>query len=254
MGAPVVQTLDKPSKVYFFGTCLMDTLYPEAGLSAMRLLKRAGVDVVFPQAQSCCGQPARNSGYAPDALEVATKQLNAFPNDWPIIVASGSCAGMMRLHYPQMFAGTADEDRAKAFANRVYELSWFLIHVLKIELQDSGPPVKVAFHTSCSSRREMQVVEEPLQLLSQLTNVTLVPIAREAECCGFGGTFSIKQPQISSAMVTDKMNSVVESGAEVLLSGDCGCLMNIGGALEKTGHPIRPVHLAQFLWERSHER
>ncbi len=246
--------MDIPNKVYFFGTCLMDTLYPDAGIAAMRLLKRAGLSVVFPRDQSCCGQPARNSGYAPEALQVATKQLDTFPEDWPIIVASGSCAGMMRLHYPQMFAGTDDEDRAKAFAGRVYELSWFLVHVLKLQLQDHGDPVRVAYHTSCSARREMNIVEEPLQLLSQLANVTVVPFARETECCGFGGAFSIKQPQISSAMVTDKIGAIVESGAQVLLSGDCGCLMNMGGALEKAGHAIRPVHLAQFLWERSHER
>jgi len=248
-----VRTLDKPEKVYFFGTCLMDTVYPEAGLAAMRLLKREGITVVFPQSQSCCGQPARNSGYAPDAIEVATRQLDAFSENWPIVVASGSCAGMMRHHYPKMFAGTNDEARAAAFADRIYEFSWFLVHVLKIDLRDHGEPIRVAFHTSCSSRREMQIVDEPLRLLSQLSNVTIVPFARETECCGFGGTFSIKQPDISSAMATDKMTAIVESGAQAVVSGDCGCLMNIGGTLEKAGHPVRPVHLAQFLWERSHE-
>ena len=246
-----VNDLVKPDTVYFFGTCLMDAIHPGAGLAAMRLLKRAGVRVVFPQAQSCCGQPARNSGYAHDALEVARHQLDAFPEDWPIVVASGSCAGMMRHHYPQMFEGLEDQAKAKAFAGRIYELTWFLVHVLRVELTDCGPPVTLAMHTSCSSRREMGVVAEPLHLLGQLANVTVVPLSRETECCGFGGTFAVKQPKISGAMVADKAQAVVDSGAEILVSGDCGCLMNIGGALDKAGHPIRSCHIAEFLWERS---
>lgn len=241
----------KPDQVYFFGTCLMDGFHPEAGLSAMRLMKREGVRVVFPQAQSCCGQPARNSGYAPEALAVARHQLNAFPENWPIVVASGSCAGMMRHHYPKMFAGTADEAKAAAFAGRVHELTWFLVHVLKVQLHDYGPPVTLAMHSSCSARREMGVVQESLDLLGQLANVKVVSLDREAECCGFGGTFAVKQPGISGAMVTDKVASVVASGADLLLSGDCGCLMNIGGALEKAGHAVGTKHIAQFLWERT---
>jgi len=232
----------------------MDSLHPQAGLAAMRLLKRAGVQVVFPQDQSCCGQPARNSGYAHDALEVARHQLDAFPQDWPIIVASGSCAGMMRHHYPKMFKGLDDEVKANAFAARIYELTWFLVHVLKVKLHDYGPKITLAMHTSCSSRREMGVVEEPLSLVKQLASVTVIPLARESECCGFGGTFAIKQPEISGAMVTDKVASVVDSKVDVLVSGDCGCLMNIGGALAKAGHTIRTCHIAEFLWERSHEQ
>lgn len=243
-----------PKTVYYFGTCLIDLFYPAAGLAGMELLKRQGLRVVFPQSQSCCGQPAYNSGHRDEAREVARAQLDAFPEDWPIVVPSGSCAGMMRVHYPDLFLGDRDEERAKAFANRVYELSWFLVHVLGLEakLVDRGEKVTVTWHGSCHSLREMGVVDEPKRLLRGLANVTLVENPREKECCGFGGTFAVRQPEISAAMVADKIAAIGETGATRVVSGDCGCLMNIGGALDKAGKPTRAQHLAEFLLERCH--
>jgi L-lactate dehydrogenase complex protein LldE len=241
----------RPDTVYFFGTCLIDLFFPSAGMAGMELLKRAGLRVVFPQEQSCCGQPARNSGYLEEARAVARAQMAAFPNPWPIVVPSGSCAAMMRVHYPELFAGHPEEDRVTAFAGRVYELSWFLVHVLDLPLEDKGQPVTVTWHGSCSAQREMGVVDEPKTLLRRLAGVTLIENPREKECCGFGGTFAVKQPEVSAAMAADKVAALESTGATRVVSGDCGCLMNIGGTAAKAGKPLTGVHLAEFLWERS---
>ena len=244
----------RPDTVYFFGTCLIDLFYPQAGLAGMELLRRAGLRVVFPPAQTCCGQPARNNGYMDEARAIALRQMEAFPQDWPIVVPSGSCAGMMRVHYPQLFAGRPEAPQVGAFAARVYELTWFLVHVLDLNLEDKGEPVTVTWHGSCSAQREMGVVDEPKRLLRSLTNVTLVENPRETECCGFGGTFSVKQPEVSAAMVSDKVAALESTGARHVVSGDCGCLMNITGAAAKARRDLTGSHIAEFLWERSHGR
>ncbi|MGE4280176.1 MAG: (Fe-S)-binding protein [Magnetospirillum sp.] len=256
MPAHVTPPAPMPKDVYYFGTCLVDLFFPDAGLAGMELLKHQGIRVVFPQGQSCCGQPAFNSGHKSEAREVARAQLNAFPEDWPIVVPSGSCAGMMRVHYPDLFKGDRDEDKAVAFASRVFELSWFLVHVLGLDtkLVDKGEKVTVTWHGSCHSMREMGVVDEPKRLIRALSNVTLVENPREKECCGFGGTFAVRQPEVSAAMVADKIDAIEQTGATRVVSGDCGCLMNIGGALDKAGKPTKPQHLAEFLLERCHGR
>jgi len=241
---------DKPESVYFFGTCLVDLFYPEAGLAGIELLERAGVEVIFPQDQTCCGQPAFNSGYHDEALEVARLQIDCFNKNIPIVVPSASCAGMMRNHYPELFAGTSEESRARALSDRTYELTEFLVNVLNVELKDIGEPVRVTLHTSCSAWREMGVASEAKQLLAQLANVELVELEREKECCGFGGTFAVKHPEISAAMVNDKTAAICNTGAERVLGGDCGCLMNITGALEHQGKTVRGQHIANFLLER----
>ena len=242
----------KPDKVYFFGTCLVDLLYPEAGLAGMQLIRREGIEVIFPQNQTCCGQPAWNSGYRDEARKVALAQFNCFSENHPIVVPSGSCAGMMRYHYPEMFAGTPYEAQAKELAERVYELTEFLVHVLKITLTDLGTPTKVALHTSCSARREMGVASEHEGLLQQLDNVEIVEQARKEECCGFGGTFAVKHPEISAEMVSEKADAVEATGADTLISGDCGCLMNIDGRLKHQNSQIESRHIASFIWERTH--
>lgn len=244
----------KPKSVYFFGTCLIDLFYPEAGMAGMQLLERAGVAVIFPQDQTCCGQPAFNSGYHTEALSVARRQLACFAEEIPIVVPSASCAGMMRQHYPELFAGEADVARAQAIAERTFELTEFLVNVLGVELKDTGDPVRVTLHTSCSAWREMGVAQEAKTLLGQLNNVQLVELQRERECCGFGGTFAVKHPEISAAMVNDKTADICATGAERVLGGDCGCLMNITGALEFQGKDVRGQHIASFLLERTSDR
>ena len=221
--------------VYLFGTCLVDLFFPEAGMAAIRLLERAGFRIIYPQGQTCCGQPAFNCGYEAEARAVANAQRKLFPGDLPIVVPSGSCAAMMRHHGPDGVGG------------RVHELTEFLVNVAGVTLRDRGEPVKVAWHQSCHAAREMGVRDEPKSLLRQLANVELIELARERECCGFGGTFSVRYPDISEAMRDDKADDVKATGASELLSGDVGCLMNIARSLEN----VRVRHVAEFLWERT---
>lgn len=243
----------KPDKVYFYGTCLIDLFYPDAGMAGIQLLEREGIEVIFPEGQTCCGQPAYSSGYHDQARSVAASQLNLFPEAWPIVVPSGSCGGMMRQHYPDLFADTPQSAQANAIANRTWELTDFLLNVCRIRLKDLGEPTTVAMHTSCSARREMGVAEVGPTLLSQLSNVTLVEQARAAECCGFGGTFAIRHPEISAAMVADKADSLVNAGAQRFVTTDCGCLMNIHGHAEHSHKPLQGEHILSFLWQRTEE-
>ena len=246
---------EKPTEVYFFGTCLVDLVYPHAGLAAVELIEREGVRVIFPQDQTCCGQPAFNSGYRREARAVARAQMGLFPKSIPIVVPSGSCGAMLAVHYPGLFdpadgATEAEHAQAQALAARVFEWSDFLINVLRIRLEDRGPKCPVTYHPSCHLQRELGVTQAPLSLLGQLQHVELHPLPDAEQCCGFGGTFSVKQGAISEAMVADKCACVRETGAQVLVSMDAGCLMNIAGALEKAGSKVRAVPLPQFLWER----
>ena len=237
--------------VYLFGTCLVDLFSPEAGLAAVDLLEREGLRVVFPQAQTCCGQPAYNCGYFTEARDVARRQIALFSEPWPVVVPSGSCAGMMVRHYPSLFEGEPDLPGVLAFTARVHELTEFLVNVLHVAYEDKGAPVHVTWHPSCHALRELGVEKEPKTLLGQLANVTLAPLERERECCGFGGTFSIRHPEISGAMVSDKASDAVRTGADELLSGDGGCLLNISGRLGAMGTSgPRCRHIAEFLKER----
>jgi L-lactate dehydrogenase complex protein LldE len=240
-----------PEKIYFFGTCLIDLFYPEAGLAGMQLIRREGVRVLYPQDQTCCGQPAWNSGYRDEARAVALTQLACFPEPWPVVVPSGSCAGMLKLHYPELFRGHPAEKEAITLARRVYELTEFLVQVLQVKLTDLGPPTRVVLHTSCSARREMGVTDSHQALLAQLGQVETVEPERATECCGFGGTFSIKHPEVSAAMVEEKAGALFATGAERLVTGDCGCLMNISGHLQQRGDALAGEHIATFLWERT---
>lgn len=241
---------EKPEKVYFFGTCVIDMAYPVAGLAGIKLIQREGVKVIFPPDQSCCGQPAYNSGFMDEARAVARKQVALFPKNYPIVVPSGSCAGMMKVHYPKLLAGDPDYDKVLDFADRIYELSEFLVHVLKIKLEDQGEPVRVTWHSSCHAAREMDIIDDCKALIRQLRNVELVELEHENECCGFGGTFSVKQPEISAAMVADKVADIQQTGAQVLLAENCGCLMNITGHIAHKNIPITGKHIAEFIWER----
>ena len=241
----------KPERVYYFGTCLADTLYPEAGLAGIRLIERENVNVIYPQAQSCCGQPAYNTGYFKEARAVARQQLEAFRENYPIVVPSGSCAGMLKLHYPKLFEDRPEIEAVQKFSQRVFELSEFLLRVLDVHLADRGQPIKVTWHSSCHARREMEITEDSKALIQQLENVELIELAREHECCGFGGTFAVKHPQISAAMVHDKVADIQATGASRMITGDCGCLMNISGVMAKENIPIAGQHLAEFIWERT---
>ncbi len=247
-------TAIRPSRAYFYATCLVDLFFPDAGMAGIQLLRQAGVQVIFPEGQTCCGQPAFNCGYWEEARDVARTQLALFPEDLPVILPSGSCAGMMKNHYPELFHGQPEEAQIKAFSGRVYELTQFLVDVLDVKLEDLGEPVKVTWHSSCHAVRDLGLKGEPQALLAQLAKVELATLAREHECCGFGGTFSVRQPEVSGAMVCDKAADAEATGASVVLSTDGGCLLNVKGALDQKGSPLKVQHIAEFLWERTHAR
>ena len=252
LAPPRQYPVQKPERVYLFGTCVVDLFFPEAGLDAIRLLEREGIAVDYPQAQSCCGQPAYTSGYTEQARRVAAAQLALFSEPWPVVVPSGSCAGMFREHYPALFQhDPARLAQAQALAERTFELAEFLLHVCRVSLTDQGAPTKVALHTSCSARREMNTHLHGRALLAQLGQVERVDHSHESECCGFGGTFSVRMPEISGAMVADKTHHLIDSGADEVVTADCGCLMNLNGALEKQREPLRGQHLASFIWQRT---
>ncbi|MDO8789338.1 MAG: (Fe-S)-binding protein [Sulfuritalea sp.] len=249
----------KPADVYLFATCLIDQFAPEAGMDTIRLLEREGITVHFPEGQTCCGQPAYTSGYPEEARAVARLQLDLFPQPWPVVVPSGSCAAMMRHHYPKLFADDPPVlAKAEELAQRIFELTEFLVQVAGFAHPDSGEPCTVALHTSCHARREMGSHETSAALLANLEHVAVVEQARIEECCGFGGTFAIRHPDISEAIVTDKVASLKDSGTRRVVSADCGCLFNILGRAarldEIAGSPaptLEGEHIASFLWRRT---
>ena len=260
---------DVPQRIYLMGTCLVDGFYPQAGMDAIAFFQQAGIEVIFPQAQTCCGQPAWNSGFEDEARAVAIAQLNAFEADIPVVVMMGSCTGMMVHEYPQMFRGTAYEAAAVALAARTFEFSEFLINVLDVQFKSIGKTnfgadasnavneetnslKTVALHTSCSTRRGMGLAAEHMALATRLPDVKVVEPERVTECCGFGGTFAVKQGDISAAMANDKARAMAATGADVITSADCGCLMNIGGTLDKLAEqgecePMPVAHLATLV-------
>jgi L-lactate dehydrogenase complex protein LldE len=249
----------KPRHAYLFATCLVDQFAPEAGMDTVRLLEREGIAVHFPEAQTCCGQPAYTSGYPAEARAVVRRQLDLFPQPWPIVVPSGSCGGMLRHHYLQLFADDpALLKKARDLSERIFELTEFLVHVVRFKGTDRGEPCTVALHTSCHARRQMGSHETSLALLRDLSAVTVAEHARSDECCGFGGTFCIRHPDISQAIVSDKVDALRASGAERVVSADCGCLFNITGRaarldqLAGRDEPTLPgEHIASFLWRRT---
>jgi L-lactate dehydrogenase complex protein LldE len=251
-----------PKDAYFFATCVVDQFFPGAGMDAITLLEKLGVRVHFPEEQTCCGQPAYTSGFPDEARKVAAHQLTLFPNDWPVVVPSGSCAGMMKHHYPTLFANDAKRKaQAEALSARIYEFTDFLVNVLGFQPADKGGECTVVLHTSCSARREMGVHLTGRKLLGGLDKVTVALQDHESECCGFGGTFSIKQPEISGAMVEDKVKALKATGAERVVSADCGCLMNILGHAAwkdrqegRTAPTLPGEHIASFLLRRTEER
>ena len=237
-----------PKQVYLFGTCLVDSFFPDSGMDAIALLEQQGIEVLYPQGQSCCGQPAYNSGYQDEAKAVALAQVKQFPLDIPIVVISGSCGGMMRHHYLELLD---DMPEIGTFCDRIFEFTEFLIHALRLKLNDQGQAERVALHTSCAARREMGVHITGNQLLSQLDNVELITHDYESECCGFGGTFSVKHGDISGAMVADKTKHLLNAGVVQYVSADHGCMMNIDGALDYQKYSLRGEHIASYLLRRT---
>jgi L-lactate dehydrogenase complex protein LldE len=228
-------------------TCLGDVLRPQAGLAAVRVLERLGVHVHFPEQQTCCGQPFYNSGYLPGARDLARHTLTTFADDRPVVVPSGSCAAMVKTEYPHLFDHEPEwHQRALELASRTFELSDFLVNRLQVVDVGAKFTGKVAYHFACHLRG-LGLKPEAETLIRNVNGVEYVELRQQEMCCGFGGSFAVRYPQISGALVADKVANVVDSTADVVVSTDTGCLMNIGGALHRRGLPARVLHLAELL-------
>lgn len=237
-------------KVSLFVTCLIDIFQTDVGMDTVELLERLGCEVEFPEKQTCCGQPAYNSGYADKAKDSIKHMIRVFEQADYVVTPSGSCATMFK-EYPHILKDETEwEARAQALANKTYELTQFIVEVLKIE--DVGAKLKgtATYHTSCHMTRLLGVKEAPLKLLSHVEGLEMKPLPHNYNCCGFGGTFSVKMTPISEQMVDEKVQSVEEAGADTLIGADCGCLMNIGGRIDRKGKPIKVMHIASVLNSR----
>ncbi|WP_045746143.1 (Fe-S)-binding protein [Actinoplanes rectilineatus] len=237
-------------RIALFATCLADTLYPQAVKATVLLLERLGHEVVFPFEQTCCGQMHINTGYQKDALPLVRQYVSTFDPYDVIVAPSGSCVGSIR-HQHEMVARSHGEaglaSRAADVGARTYELSELLIDVLKVEDVGAYYPHRVTYHPTCHSLRVARVGDKPLRLLRQVRGIDLVELPGAEQCCGFGGTFSLKNAATSTAMLADKMSNVVSTGADVCTAGDASCLMHIGGGLSRLRTGVRTVHLAEIL-------
>jgi len=228
-------------------TCLGDALFPRVGVAAVRVLEALGVTVDFPAAQTCCGQPAFNSGYRDDARRSARAFLRAFAGSEHVVAISGSCAAMVRHNYPALFEGRPEAAAARALAARTYEFSQFLVDVLRVDDLPVACSARATLHHSCHTRRMLGVVEQPARLLGMVEGLELVPLPRAQDCCGFGGTFAVKMPAISTAMVDEKVDHILDTGADLVVGLDMSCLMNIEGRLRRRGSRVEVRHVAELL-------
>ena len=235
-------------RVGLFVTCLVDMMRPSIGFAAVKLLEDAGCDVEVPEAQTCCGQPAFNSGDRAMAAGLARNVIAAFAGYDYVVAPSGSCGGMIVKHYPELFeARSADHAAAVELAGRSHELVSFLTRVMKLTRVEAAFPARATYHDSCSGLRELGIKPEPRMLLASVDGVTLHEMADPDVCCGFGGTFCVKYPGISDKMLEKKLKSIADTGADTLIAGDLGCLMNMAGKLKREGSPVRARHIAEVL-------
>jgi L-lactate dehydrogenase complex protein LldE len=239
-------TIARP-RVGLFVTCLVDLIRPTVGFAAVKLLEDAACIVEVP-GQTCCGQPAFNSGDRATTRQIAEQVIAAFePYDY-VVAPSGSCAGMLKAHYPELFAGDAAwAPRVEKFCDKTYELISFLTDVMGVTKFNAGFPGSVTYHDSCSGLRELGVKEQPRRLLAGVQGLELREMHDSDVCCGFGGTFCVKYPEISNTIVTKKAEHIAATGADTLLAGDLGCLMNMAGKLQRLGKPVKARHVAEVL-------
>ncbi|MFD7654510.1 (Fe-S)-binding protein [Actinosynnema sp. NPDC059797] len=237
-------------RVALFVTCLVDGLFPDVGKATVRLLERLGHEVVVPPAQACCGQMHINTGYAAQALPIVRNHVKAFEHADVVVAPSGSCAGSVRHQHAAVAREHGDARLAEAAedtARRTYELSEFLVDVLGVTDVGAYFPHRVTYHPTCHSLRVLKVQDRPLRLLRAVEGIDLVELPGAETCCGFGGTFALKNADTSTAMLADKMSNVIGTRAGVLTAGDSSCLMHIGGGLSRLRSGVRPLHLAQIL-------
>ncbi len=236
-----------PRRVSLFVPCFVDQLLPEVAVDTVKVLRRVGCEVEFPEDQTCCGQPAFNTGYWNDARPCAENFLRVFQNAEVVVCPSGSCPTMVRMFYPELLSSSPLRADAIALGQRTYELSEFLVKVAGVTDVGASFPHTVTYHASCHGLRELQLRDEPVQLLRNVKGLKLMEMARFDECCGFGGTFATKFESISIAMGTSKAENVTATGAEFLTAIDSSCLLHIQGILGRSGAPARTIHLASIL-------
>jgi len=237
-------------RVALFVTCFNDTMFPETGKAVVRLLERLGHQVEFPDEQTCCGQMHYNTGYQREAVPLARRFVEVFAGYEAVVTPSGSCAGMVRELYPRLAADAGDHALAARVADlapRVFELSELLVRRLGVTDVGAYYPHRVTYHPTCHSLRVLKVGDAPLRLLRAVRGIDLVELPQSQECCGFGGTFAVKNADTSMAMLSDKLRHVLDTRAEVCTAGDNSCLMHIGGALSRQRTGVRAVHLAEIL-------
>ncbi|MGI9402365.1 MAG: (Fe-S)-binding protein [Rhizobiaceae bacterium] len=241
-------SMNEKKRVGLFVTCLVDLFRPSVGFAAAKLLEDAGCEVFVPVSQTCCGQPAYNSGDRADTREIAKQVISAFAEFDYVVAPSGSCAGMIKKHYPELFSDDEiQEQRAKDLAAKTYELISFLTDVCGVTSVESQFDGVVTYHDSCSGLRELNIRDQPRALLSTVKGLEISEMKNSDVCCGFGGTFSIKYPDISNSIVTEKTVSIKDAEPDLLLAGDLGCLMNMAGKLKRQGSRIQVRHVAEVL-------
>lgn len=237
-------------RIALFATCLADAMFPAAAIATVRLLERLGHQVEFPAGQTCCGQMHVNTGYLREAVPLVRNHVEAFAGFDAIVAPSGSCVGSVR-HQHALVARRAGDDQlatqAESVAAHTFELSEFLVDVLGVDDVGAYYPHRVTYHPTCHSLRLLGVGDKPLRLLRNVRGLTLVELRSAESCCGFGGTFALKNAEVSTAMLEDKMANIMTTGAAVCTAGDASCLMHIGGGLSRTGSGVRTVHLAEIL-------
>ncbi|MDQ0198368.1 (Fe-S)-binding protein [Neobacillus ginsengisoli] len=237
-------------KVTLFATCIVDMFQSNVGKATVELLERLGCEIDFPESQVCCGQPAYNSGYVKESKEAMKRMIETFSDAEFVVSPSGSCAYMFH-EYPHIFKGDPVwESKAKKLAEKTFELTQFIVDVLKVEDVGARFEGTVSYHTSCHMTRLLGVKEAPLTLLKNVQGLKFTELPGKEQCCGFGGTFSVKMAQISEQMVDEKVRHVEETGADYLIGADAACLMNIGGRIERKGKPIKVMHIAEVLNSR----
>lgn len=234
-------------KISLFIPCFVDQFYPQVGTSIVRVLERLGHTVDYPGEQTCCGQPAFNSGYWAEARAVAETQMAVFRQAEAVVIASGSCGAMVKVFYPELFHGHPGEAEAKALAAKTFEFSDFLVSKLQVVDVGARFPGRATFHDGCHGLRELGLKNPPRELLRHVHGLELVEMKEAETCCGFGGTFAVKFPMISTAMGGVKCASIAETGADFVISNDSSCLMQIQGILDRQGKSTRTLHLAEVL-------
>ncbi len=234
-------------KVSLFVPCLVDQFLPEIGEATAHLLSRSGADVSYDPRQTCCGQPFINAGRTRDATRIAERFIDIFSTADYVVAPSGSCVHTVKKHYPKLFPTGTMGKRARQLSERVYELSEFLVSVMGFTGAGASFPHTVAYHHSCHILRGLGISRSPLTLLSNIKGIEIVPLAQDDVCCGFGGEFSTLYPDISTAMVEEKVDRVVAGGAEYLVLGEPGCILNIRGFVERRGLPLKVIHTAELL-------